>query len=98
MRLILRMSTPRSVLNLNPLRFAPARILPLPSVCGRSAKIGPADVDVRTGTPPTNLKVSAPLVDPIGMFDTLLLSASVMNSMTARLPCAEDGMKCLPCA
>jgi len=43
----------------------PTAVRPRPRVCARSAKIGPADVDVRTGTPASNRNVSPPLVDPI---------------------------------
>jgi hypothetical protein len=45
---------PRSVLNRMLLTFAPISIRRRPSVCARSAKIGPLDTFVRTGAPPSN--------------------------------------------
>src|SRR6185369_2595714 len=65
-------STPRNDDRCDDVRPMPTTVRPLPSVCPRSAKIGPDDVDVRTGTPPSNRNVSPPLVDPIGALATLL--------------------------
>jgi hypothetical protein len=39
--------------------------------------IGPADVDVLTGTPPSNRNVSPLLVAPMGTFATLCPAATV---------------------
>src|SRR5712671_799612 len=97
-RPILCMSTPRSVANREPVRLMPASTRPPPSVCARSAKIGPADVDVRTGTPPSKRKVSPPLVDPLGMLATLAPSASVMKAISEAFSALDDGMKWRPWA
>ena len=92
------MSTPRSVANRKPVRLIPASTRPRPSVCARSAKIGPADVDVRTGTPASNRNDSPPLVEPIGIPAMLMPSASVMKEMRAPFSALEEGMKWRPCA
>ena len=92
------MSTPRSVENPNDVRLSPTSARPLPSVCERSAKIGPAEVEVRTGTPPTNWNVSLPLVEPIGMLLMLEASASPIVEISALFSALEAGMKCSPCA
>ena len=49
-----------SEVNSIPVTLAPTKKRPRPSVWVRSAKIGPAEIDVRTGTPPTTENV-APL-------------------------------------
>ena len=51
--------------------------------------MGPADVDVATGTPATSRNVSPPLVEPIGRLATLPLIASVMKLMTDALLAAD---------
>src|SRR6185312_15858325 len=90
--------TPRSVEKWNELRFTPTSARPWPSVWARSAKIGPADVDVFTGTPPSNRKVTPPDDAPIGKLPTLVDSAPPMNPI--KLPFADtaDGTKCEPCS
>jgi len=65
---------------------------------GSTGRLGitPADVEVRTGTPFSNMKVSDPDVAPIGTFATLVPIASMRKPI--RLPfCAfAEGMKCAP--
>src|SRR6478672_3300942 len=91
-------SDPRSDERCELVRPTPTTVRPRPSVCPRSAKIGPADVDVRTGTPASKRNVTPPLVEPIGALATLLLIAVVRNEI--KLPFCEtaDGTKCAPCA
>ena len=64
--------TPRSDVKWNVLRPMPTTDRPCPSVCARSAKIGPAELEVLTGTPPSNLKLTPPDVAPIGKLPTLV--------------------------
>ncbi|AHG91600.1 hypothetical protein J421_4063 [Gemmatirosa kalamazoonensis] len=90
--------TPRSDVKRNALWVAPASTRPRPSVVARSAKIGPADVDVFTGMPPSKRKVTPPLVEPMGVFATLVPIASTRKPMMEPFCAAEDGTKCVPCA
>ena len=69
--------TPRSDWKLNALTLAPMSIRPRPMVWARSAKIGPAEVSVRTGNPDADVPQTAPLdAALIGMFDALVPIAS----------------------
>ena len=90
--------TPRSDEKCDELRPMPTAVRPRPSVCARSAKIGPADGDVRTGTPASKRKLSPPLVDPIGALETLPAIAVVRNEMIDPFCVTADGTKCVPCA
>src|SRR6266566_6359262 len=92
------MSTPRSVANRKPVLLIPANTRPRPSVCARSAKIGPADVEVGTGAPPSKRNVTPPLVEPIGMLATLAPRASVMKEISDAFSAFEEGMKWRPWA
>ena len=76
----------------------PTAVRPRPIVCARSPKIGPADGEVRTGTPASNRKLSPPLVDPIGALETLPAIAVVRNAMIDPFCVTADGTKCVPCA
>ena len=60
--------------------------------------MGPADVDVRTGTPPSKRNVSPPLVEPIGALATLPPIAVVRNAMMLPFSDTADGTKCEPWA
>jgi hypothetical protein len=91
-------STPRSDVKLAPVRVMPARIRPRPIVCARSPKMGPAEVEVRTGTPPSKRKVEPPLVALIGRLATLLPIELVRNEMMVALLPTADGMKWSPCS
>ena len=51
---------------------------------------------MRRGTPPTNSKVSLPLVEPIGMLLMLEPSASEMSEMSDAFSALDAGMKCSP--
>src|SRR5690349_7158821 len=66
MRLMLLIGTPRSDENWNVVWSTPTAARPRPSVCARSAKIGPDDRDVFTGTPPSNRNVTPPDVVAMG--------------------------------
>jgi hypothetical protein len=90
---MLSIGTPRSVEKLNEFRPTPATARPRPSVCARSAKIGPADVDVFTGTPPSKRKVTPLDVDPIGMLPMLVAIAPVMNPIMLAFSATADGTK-----
>src|SRR5262249_59744099 len=94
---VLLRSTPRKVLNCKPLRVTVASTRPRPSVWARSAKIGPVDVEVRTGTPPWKLKVDPPLAAVTGRFATALPTELVRKLMTVALLALAEGMKCDPC-
>ena len=85
------MFTPRSVAKLKLVRLMPTSSLSLPSVAARSAKMAPAEVEVRSGTPPSNRKVSLPLVEPIGMPLMLWPSASLMSEMSAPFSALDEG-------
>ena len=87
------MLTPRSVANPNEVRLMPTSARPRPRVCERSAKMGPAEVEVRTGTPPTNWNDSLPLVEPIGMLLMLEASASPIVAISALFSALDAGMK-----
>src|SRR6478609_9599464 len=91
------MFTPRSVAKLKLVRLMPTSTRPLPRVAARSAKMAPADVDVRSGTPPSKRNVSLPLVEPIGMALMLWPSASPMSEMSVPFSALDAGMKCSPC-
>jgi len=80
------------------LRLTPASTRPRPSVCARSAKIGPAEVDVLIGTPPSKRNVSPLVVAPIGTLATLAPSDPVTNAITEPFSAATEGRKWVPCA
>ena len=86
-------SSPRIVLKFTPVRLSAARTRPRPSVCARSPKIGPAEADVLTGTPPSKLKVVPPLVALTGTLPTLLPIELVRNEMTVPLLATAAGTK-----
>src|SRR5215212_4148839 len=69
-----------------------------PSVCARSLKIGPAETEVLTGTPPWKLNVAPLLAALIGTFATL--TAIEFDRKLRRLACPalSDGTKWSPCA
>ena len=85
--------TPFSDLNSMPVTLAPMKKRPRPSVCVRSPKIGPAEVDVRTGIPPENENVAPLDVALRGTLSVEFPIASVRKEMTASFPWANDGMK-----
>ena len=90
------MRTPRSRWKCIVVKFAPRKKRPLPRVCERSPKIGPPDVAVLTGNPPTNWYVTPLEVAPTGVFDTL--AARELPSKSRMSPAAlwVAGMKCEP--
>src|SRR5512133_629354 len=90
-------STPRSDDKCELVRPTPTTVRPFPNVCPRSAKIGPAEVDVRTGTPASKRNVEPPLVEPVGALATLPLIAVVMNEIKLPFCDTADGTKCAPC-
>ena len=55
--------------------------------------IGPGDVDVCTGTPPSNLKVVPELVALMGMAAMLVPIALVRNEINVALFPTAEGMK-----
>src|ERR1043165_8739546 len=91
-------SPPRSDDRCDDVRPTPTTVRPRPRVCPRSAKIGPQDVVVRTGTPPSNRNVSLPLVDPVGALATLPPIAIVRKAMMFPFSLTAEGTKCSPCA
>jgi len=64
------------VVKFTPDTFAPKKMRPRPNVPARSAKIGPAEVELRTGIQPTKVNVAPLLVALIGVRATLLPIAS----------------------
>ena len=69
---------------------------PRPSVWARSAKMGPAEIEVRTGVAPSNRKVSPPFDALTGMLETEALTELVRNEMMVAFPSTAAGMKCDP--
>src|SRR5688500_17762549 len=92
----LRRSCPRSVVNGTVVRPTPTIVRPRPRVCERSARIGPADVDVFTGAPPSKRNVSPLLVAPIGTLATLCPAATVRKLMMEPFCETADGTKWSP--
>ena len=66
---------------------------PRPNVSARSPKIGPAEVEVRTGTPASKLNVEPPLVALTGTLARLLPMEFVRNEMTVPLLATAAGTK-----
>src|SRR2546430_10238122 len=77
--------------------FAPTNTRPRPRVWARSAKTGPAETDVRTGTPPSKRKVEPPLVALTGRLATLPLMALLMKEMSVPFSDRAAGMKWSAC-
>src|SRR5260370_22724349 len=78
------------------LKLAPMKNRPLPSVWARSPKIGPPDVAVLTGSPPTNWYVTPLEVAPTGVFDTLAASELPRRSRLSPAALCVAGMMCEP--
>src|SRR5262245_17457221 len=91
-------STPRTDRKLKFVVVTAASTRPRPSVGARSAKIGPGEVDVATGAPPSNRNVRPLLVALTGRLVMLLPMAAVRNEISVALPDTAEGMKWLPCA
>jgi hypothetical protein len=89
-------SSPRSALKFTPVRLSATSTRPRPRVWARSPKIGPAEAEVRTGTPPSKLKVVPPLVALTGTLETLLPIELVRNEITVLLLATAAGTKWLP--
>ena len=68
-------------------------IRPEPRVWARSAKIGPGEIEVRTGVAPSKLKVSPPLEALTGRLATLLPMALLRNEMMVAFPLTAAGTK-----
>ena len=77
--------------------LAPMKNRPLPSVWARSPKIGPAEVDVFTGSPPTNWNVTPLDADVIGVLPTLAPIELAMKLRMLAPLAVSAGMKCSPC-
>src|SRR5688500_17137289 len=90
-------SWPRIVVKGTLVRPTPTITRPRTRDCDRSARIGPTDVDVLTGAPPSKRNVSPLLVAPIGTFDTLCPAATVRQLMIEPFCDTAEGMKCSPC-
>jgi hypothetical protein len=69
----------------------------LPSVWARSPKIGPAEVEVFTGSPPTNWNVTPLEADVIGVLPTLAPIEFAMKLRMLAPLAVSAGMKCSPC-
>ncbi len=67
-------------------------------VCARSAKIGPDDVLVGTGTPACSRKVVPLLVALSGRFPILAPMALPRNRIRLPFAVTAEGTKWLPCA
>ena len=78
-------------------RFTPIAARPRPSVWARSAKIGPGDTVVATGTPFSKRKVVPPPADVSGTFDAAPPMKFVTNPSSEPLLATALGMKWLPC-
>src|SRR2546429_4006334 len=89
--------TPRSAAKCMRFTFAPTKTRPRPRVWARSANTGPAETEVRTGTPPSNRKVEPPLVALTGRLATLPLMALLMNEMSVPFSERAAGMKWSAC-
>ena len=76
--------------------FAPKKNRPRPSVWARSPKIGPADVEVFTGRPPTNWNVTPLDAEVIGVFATLAPIELPMKLRMLAPLAVSAGMKCSP--
>src|SRR5258705_9692743 len=72
------------------LTLTPTKNRPLPSVWARSPKIGPPDVAVFTGNPPTNWYVTPLEVEPTGVLDTL--AANELDRKSTRLNSSHLGI------
>ena len=90
---MLSVGTPRNDVNRNAVWPIPTAARPRPSVCARSAKIGPEESDVFTGMPPSNRKVTPPDVVAIGTLPMLVEIALVMNPMRLPFSATADGTK-----
>src|SRR5437588_5207030 len=89
--------TPRSEVKCMRFTFAPTNTRPRPRVWARSAKTGPGETDVRTGTPPSKRKVEPPLVALTGRLATLPLIALLMKEMSVPFSERAAGMKWSAC-
>src|SRR5205823_12133582 len=76
--------------------FAATKKRPRPSVWARSPKIGPADVDVFTGNPPTNWNVTPLDDDVMGVLPMLAPMALLMKFRMLAPLAVSAGMKWLP--
>ena len=88
--------TPRSRRYVTCVTPNPMNHRPRPNVWERCPKIGPALVEVCTGTPPRNSNVVPPDDELTGVFDTLDPIAEVRNEMTVPPEVSSAGMKWSP--
>src|SRR5512143_268448 len=88
--------TPRSREKFIWVSATPMNQRPRPSVWARSANTGPAEVAVRTGTPPSKWKVVPDDAEVIGVLETLMPIAEPRNDTNVPPLDSAEGMKWNP--